>query len=626
MLASRGARGFIDLGKEFVLMDKTASGTIGLTEFKTALSDHQINLSEPEILTIFTLFDASKTGKFRFDEFLKVIRGRMGENRKLLIHHLFKTLDTDNDGIVDIKDLAVKYNAKLHPAVQSGKCSEETALNEFLRNFTNHHEFIMGKGADPKVTLYEFEEYYYYISAYIDEDDYFGYLVSNTWKPQETETTEEYKAPAYEPRPREANEVREPHSQDKVYEPKRIIEPEKPHKRGEDMKASNQTAAGSIKGRGELVKGNKSSQDNPLTSQSEFSSGSRTPSSKRLPELENFRKVLAIRGPGGLLGLAQQFRSIDAKSTGEIDINDFNLLIKNYKVPISEKDIRAVFEAFDKSGKWKINYHEFLMSVKGAMNQFRRKLVEMVFDSLDKQGKGIISIEDVLNAYSPLEHPLVRAKKRTGEQVLKEFIETFKMYKDLYGTESETVVTKDEFADYFNIVSATIEKDREFEQIIVDTWALHKEEMPAPYLKRQSRAGPPFGTTDEPTDYSVSSHARYKEESKAKAAGYRSDKTAVKKFPLTGGEIQVVNNFKQKLVPRGIKGILSLKKSFTTLSTGTPGLVSLQEFTQILKEQHFKYDEVNVEKLFKVFDKDRSEHINYETFIFVSIVSFYYKN
>ena len=626
-MASRGARGFIDLGKQFVLMDKTSSGTINLSDFKIILLDHQLNLNEQEALIIFALFDANKVGKFRYDEFLKVIRGRMSEDRKIWVKHTFKTLDTDNDGVIDIVELEGKYNAKSHPAVQGGKCNEETAMNEFLRNFRNHHEFIMRRGEDRKVSVEDFVEYYHYISAYIDDDEHFGFLIANTWKPKEgvTELPREF---AHEPA---SKAVYESYAQDKVYEPKRIeegvwVKREKTGRKGEELKASYQTAAGVVKGRGEPKKGNASSNDNPLKSQSELSLAPRTQSNKRLPELENFRKVLSVLGPRGILGLAEQFRTIDINNTSEIDINDFNSIIKSLKVPINQKDIRALFEAYDKNGKWRINYNEFLTHVKGTMNPFRRKLVEMAFDSLDKQGIGSIRIEDMLNTYSSLEHPLVRSKKRTEEQVLKEFIDSFKMYKDLYGTENAEVETKDRFIDYYNNVSASIENDREFEQIIVGTWGLQRQKLPDPYIHRQVKKVP-YGTTDEPIEYSVPSRAINKED--AKAAGYRlSDKslTAHKKFPMTGGEMQLMNTFRQKLVSKGVKGILIFKKSFRALDVTNSKQVSLPNFMEILKENRFKYDEINTEKLFKIFDKDRSGLINYDTLLHVSVVSFRIQN
>eukprot|EP00826_Nyctotherus_ovalis_P040903 TRINITY_DN4066_c0_g1_i4.p1 TRINITY_DN4066_c0_g1~~TRINITY_DN4066_c0_g1_i4.p1 ORF type:complete len:588 (-),score=139.90 TRINITY_DN4066_c0_g1_i4:411-2174(-) len=557
----------------------------------------------------------------------------MSEDRKMWVGHVFKRIDADGDGVADIGEVEAKYNAKAHPTVQAGKCSEEVALNEFLRNFRNHHEFLMGKGKDPRVTLDEFEEYYHYISAYVDNDDYFGYLISSTWKPKEGAATQEirkeYEVPRteqpYEPRAKAMQEPKESYAHEKVYEPKTIVEPGKMHRREEEMKASYQKAAGSIKGRGELKKGNLSSEDNPLKSRSEMSSSARI---RRLPELENFRKILAIRGPRGILGLAQQFRNVDSKNTGEIDINEFNYIIKNFNVPISEKDIRAVFEAYDRSGKWKINYNEFLMHVKGATNPFRKKLVEMAFDTLDKQGAGIVSVEDVMGAYSPLDHPLVRLKKKTEEQVLKEFIETFKMSKDLYGGESEMTVSKEEFFDYYNIVSASIESDREFEQIVVNTWQLHKnhKEMPAPYLSKpgvKGSQGAPFGTTAEPTDYSRPESR--KDNSGSTAAGYKlgsKAESAYKKFPLTGSEQQVVNSFRQKLVPRGVKGILLFKKALVMADGEKNGTVGFGKLQQVLKESRFKYDETDAEKLFKAFDKERAGRISYDMFVRVAVVYF----
>jgi len=59
------------------------------------------------------------------------------------------------------------------------------------------------------------------------------------------------------------------------------------------------------------------------------------------------------------------------------------------------------------------------------MNPFRRELVMRAFSKFDKDGNGIIDINDVKGVYNAAHHPDVLNGKKTEEEVLAEFLETF---------------------------------------------------------------------------------------------------------------------------------------------------------------------------------------------------------
>ena len=78
---------------------------------------------------------------------------------------VYKAIDVNEDGVLDIEDLKGKYDASKHPEVKSGKKSEQEVLKEFLETFEMHHNVMNGAQADGKITLDEFIEYYTNISA-----------------------------------------------------------------------------------------------------------------------------------------------------------------------------------------------------------------------------------------------------------------------------------------------------------------------------------------------------------------------------------------------------------------------------------------------------------------------------
>lgn len=65
------------------------------------------------------------------------------------------------------------------------------------------------------------------------------------------------------------------------------------------------------------------------------------------------------------------------------------------------------------------------------MNATRRAIVRKVFRKLDKDGSGSISVEDIKDLYDASKHPDVLARKKTEDEVLTEFLDTFEVHYSL---------------------------------------------------------------------------------------------------------------------------------------------------------------------------------------------------
>jgi len=61
------------------------------------------------------------------------------------------------------------------------------------------------------------------------------------------------------------------------------------------------------------------------------------------------------------------------------------------------------------------------------MNSFRKSLVVQAFKKMDRDGSGIINADDLKGIYNARNHPDVRQGKKTEEEVLVDFLETFEM-------------------------------------------------------------------------------------------------------------------------------------------------------------------------------------------------------
>jgi calcyphosin len=50
---------------------------------------------------------------------------------------------------------------------------------------------------------------------------------------------------------------------------------------------------------------------------------------------------------------------------------------------------------------------------------------------IDFSGNGILEVEDIRNRYDPRMHPDVKSGKKSEDEVLKEFLETFDMHHNI---------------------------------------------------------------------------------------------------------------------------------------------------------------------------------------------------
>ncbi|OQS07057.1 calcyphosin [Thraustotheca clavata] len=173
-LYEHGARGIVGLGRKFRIMDDDGSKTLDLEEFKKAIAEHAMDLTDEEIVHLFNFFDEDKSGNISYDEFLIGLRGELNDRRKQMVLMAFEIIDANGNGIVELDDIVAKYNADQHPDVIAGRKTKNEIFREFLDTFD-------GGEKDGKVTPDEFIRYYANVSASIDDDDYFELMIRNAW-------------------------------------------------------------------------------------------------------------------------------------------------------------------------------------------------------------------------------------------------------------------------------------------------------------------------------------------------------------------------------------------------------------------------------------------------------------
>jgi Ca2+-binding EF-hand superfamily protein len=184
-----------------------------------------------------------------------------------------------------------------------------------------------------------------------------------------------------------------------------------------------------------------------------------------------FRDKIRTRGVRGIIGLQKLFSIMDDDGSKSISLFEFSKACKDFRVGINEENVPLIFDLFDSNHDGTLNVDEFLMAIRGEMNDFRRSLVEKAFASLDRNGNGWLEVEDIKERYSAKRHPDVVQGKKSEEQILMDFIETFETHHNLRTRSTrDAKVTLEEFVEYYANVSVSIDSDEYFQVMMKNSW------------------------------------------------------------------------------------------------------------------------------------------------------------
>lgn len=176
---ARGNCGIKSIGRSFRLCDDNGSGTLDYNEFKYGLKDIQVDFSEQEFKQLFSTFDADGSGSVNCNEFLRYLRPPMSKSRIDLIQKAFAKFDVTGDGQVTVDDIKKTYKPDAHPKYQSGEWTAKQVFEGFLKTFEPDTSETKGDGI---VSYDEFLNYYAGVSASIDKDVYFDFMMRQSWK------------------------------------------------------------------------------------------------------------------------------------------------------------------------------------------------------------------------------------------------------------------------------------------------------------------------------------------------------------------------------------------------------------------------------------------------------------
>jgi len=158
--------------------------------------------------------------------------------------------------------------------------------------------------------------------------------------------------------------------------------------------------------------------------------------------------------------MGRSFRIADNNGDRKIDKQEFYWGLKDLGADISKREAQILLEYLDTNKDGVVSYDEFLYGVRGCPNATRMEIIDKCFAKFDRDGNGTITSADLRVVYDTSQHPKVKSGEMTDEEVFVQFLASFG---DRNGDGS---ITRQEWNDYYAAVSANIDNDAHFVQLM----------------------------------------------------------------------------------------------------------------------------------------------------------------
>ena len=634
-IKSRGIRCLISLENNFRALDDDNSQTIDFNAFEKTAQDFRFGISLEELQNLFYFFDKERTERIDYDEFIRVIRGQMSNSRKKLVEEIFATFEPDQDGFVSINKINQLFNPENHPDVLNDIKNPEEIYHEFVDTFEGNHNYLNGDEAQyGNVDIDEFCDYYDSVSMMVEKDIIFESILRGVW----LDEIVDYKN-QQEERP-------------KPLRGKKVIKQEEEEPIGENNYKNN-------------------TDENINNKYDEKSDMNEKDYKKAANEaFEHFKNYLQQRDAKTVLTLARQFKIMDENGNKTLDFGEFSKGIQNSGLDIPNEVLQELFNEFDYDGSGFISYEEFMVKLLGNLNPRREAVVRAAFNKLDLDKSGVVELNEVKSFYNTKNNPQVLNGEINEEQLYAHFIETFGNHHNFYSGIRDKRVTWNEFLDYYRFMSFNIPDDDLFEAILVAAWKLENtgdfikiqknEDMKKQKIleralenKQDSMrgrknetsvmgGGAPFGVDKEPTDYSTSNMNNINENNNRLRAkqnrnyndvknnlsvkdNYNDNKNDYRRpyqFQLQSRKSEsqsegeaALEILKDTIKQRGSRGILGMRRCFMIYDEENSRILTFDNFYKYITSFLIPLTRNQAIALFKLFDKQNTAEINYDSLI-----------
>jgi hypothetical protein len=147
---------------------------------------------------------------------------------------------------------------------------------------------------------------------------------------------------------------------------------------------------------------------------------------------------------------------------------------------MDDKDCVAVFNDQDPAGTGGTKHQGVIQKLRGPLSQLRVDVIRQAFGQLPLNNSAAVDASAVHAKYQAEMHPDVRAGIISDEEAVDEFCDTFEL-----DTEDHAVTEKG-FTNYYLNVSAMIDDDDDFADLLRSCWGLSAKDPPPMSFKQKA--------------------------------------------------------------------------------------------------------------------------------------------
>ena len=511
---------YYTFARELKLIEDRNTKTTSIENLLSVIQKLELNISQDDLINFYSILDYTQSNQVPTDEILRLIKGEINEQRKMLVVSKFILIDKEKTGYLPISLLKKLYNYKFHPDAFLQKKSEEQVYEEFLYTFDVFCEL---NGLKDEISFKDFIEYYTPISASISNDNYFGDIIYGVWN---LEGTNYHSSPSNNNNTdlnkindnqiqndnifnenellmnknvdnnyqiNQANQVNDV-SKSQVISRQPEMGPFSPNV-NENRKRVAMTPyynpRASPEGKG--LKMFKQLQFNPITNEFNMfpiENNSQNPninnnfggmnSNQNNSYINNskinlLRELLAKRGQKSIFIIQRMLYIYDRNRTGEIPFDKLCDIFEIYNINITKEDIFGFFNILDKERKGIIKYNDLIQLLINNINKNREFAIHKLFESLNK-GNGYVLINDLKQNFNPEKHPDVFNQIKSKDEIALDFFDSIEIFRE-YNTNlnnenvSNGILTYEDFCNFFKEISMSIGEDFFFEYLLNNCWS-----------------------------------------------------------------------------------------------------------------------------------------------------------
>lgn len=188
--------------------------------------------------------------------------------------------------------------------------------------------------------------------------------------------------------------------------------------------------------------------------------------------LSKMREYIKSRGVDAYWNMRNFFQELEAKSMGDgkMDREDVKEALLTWGCPFEGRYLDSILDLKDHKKLGLIDYSELIALLKGSFPLERRDICEKVYAKLDRYQENAIPIEELKAAFVGSTHPLVSLGGFSEADAFEHLKRA--MTKKTSRGRTMTAVPLDSFVQYYSDLSATIEDDAYFEDIVRGNWSL----------------------------------------------------------------------------------------------------------------------------------------------------------